>query len=282
MAHGFSDTSRRAQAMQYAILRQLSPSRRGALALALSRTVLLASRRGIVQRHPQARPQEVLAQVLQINYAVPALPLAGGSAGMLADPLLAEAIQPVVTLFDRLGVVYHIGGSLASSLHGMPRATLDIDLVTQLEPAHIPVLVAELSPLFYCSETEMQDALTHDTMFPSFNLIHLTMGVKIDVFVPPPSPYLHSRLSRSVAIALDEQTPAATVRVAAVEDMILTKLLWYEAGNRTSDRQWGDIVGMLAIQHATVDWDYLTAWAASLGVTGLLRLATDQAIDVAP
>ncbi|GAA5531436.1 hypothetical protein [Herpetosiphon gulosus] len=282
MAHGLSDTSRRAQAMQYAILRQLSPSRRGALALALSRTVLVASRRGILQRHPQATPHAVLAQILQINYAVPALPLAAWSASMLADPLLAEAIQPVVALFERLGVVYHLGGSLASSLHGMPRATLDVDLVAQLEPAHIPVLVAELSPLFYCSETEMQDALAHDTMFPSFNLIHLTMGVKIDVFVPQPSPYLHSRLSRSVAIALDEQTPATVVRVAAVEDMILTKLLWYEAGNRTSDRQWGDIVGMLAIQQTTMDWEYLTMWAASLGVTELLRLATDQAFDAAP
>ena len=279
MIHGLSDTSRRAQAMQYAILRQLSPSRRGALALALSRTVLLASRRGIMQRHPQAMPHEVLAQVLQINYAVPAPPLTGGRAGMLADPLLAEAIQPVITLFERLGVVYHLGGSLASSLHGMPRATLAIDVVAQLQSAHIPVVMTELSPLFYCSETEMQDALAHDTMFPSFNLIHLTMGVKIDVFVPPPSPYLHSRLARSVAIALDAQTPTATVRVAAVEDMILTKLLWYEAGNRTSDRQWGDIVGMLAIQQATVDWEYLLAWAESLGVTSLLRLATDQAID---
>lgn len=282
MTHGLSDTSRRAQAMQYAILRQLSPTRRGALALALSRTVLVASRRGILQRHPQATPHAVLAQVLQINYAVPVLPLAAWSTPMFADPLLAEAIQPVVALFERLGVVYHLGGSLASSLHGMPRATLDVDLVAQLEPAHIPVLVAELAPLFYCSETEMQDALAHDTMFPSFNLIHLTMGVKIDVFVPPPSPYLESRLSRSVAIALDEQTPATLVRVAAVEDMILTKLLWYEAGNRTSDRQWGDIVGMLAIQQTTVDWAYLTMWAASLGVTELLGQATDQAFDAAP
>ncbi|ABX07646.1 conserved hypothetical protein (plasmid) [Herpetosiphon aurantiacus DSM 785] len=279
MAHGFSDTSRRAQAMQYAILRQLSPSRRGALALALSRTVLLASRRGIVLRYPQAAPHEVLAQAVRINYAVPALPLVAWSASMLADPLLAEAVQPVMALFERLQVVYHLGGSLASSLHGMPRATLGIDLVAQLEPAHIPVLVAELSPQFYCSETEMQEALAHEMMFPSFNLIHRTMGVKIDVFVPPPSPYLESRLARSVAIALDEQTPATIVRVATVEDMILTKLLWYEAGNRTSDRQWGDIVGMLAIQQATVDWEYLLAWAESLGVTGLLRLATDQAID---
>ena len=280
--HGLSDTSRRAQAMQYAILRHLSPSRRGALALALSRTVLVASRRGILHRHPQATPQEVLAQVVQINYAVPALPLVERSPSMLADPLLAEAVQPVVALFERLQVVYHIGGSLASSLHGMPRATLDIDVVAQLEPAHIPVLVADLSPLFYCSETEMQEALAHATMFPSFNLIHLTMGVKIDVFVPPPSPYLASRLSRSVAIALDEQTPTTTVPVAAVEDMILTKLLWYEAGNRTSDRHWGDIVGMNAIQQTTMEWDYLLPWAESLGVAGMLQLALAQAIDAVP
>jgi hypothetical protein len=34
----------------------------------------------------------------------------------------------IADLLDRLGVRYLVGGSLASSLHGTPRATQDVDL----------------------------------------------------------------------------------------------------------------------------------------------------------
>ncbi len=55
--------------------------------------------------------------------------------------LLAEA-------FERLGVEYLVGGSLASSMHGIPRSTQDVDLVAALELRHIPALVKILQPAF--------------------------------------------------------------------------------------------------------------------------------------
>ena len=35
----------------------------------------------------------------------------------------------VAAILERLGVEYLIGGSLATSLHGIPRATLDADIM---------------------------------------------------------------------------------------------------------------------------------------------------------
>ena len=41
---------------------------------------------------------------------------------------LVSALEPVVDGLEMLGVRYYVGGSLASSAHGVPRASIDADL----------------------------------------------------------------------------------------------------------------------------------------------------------
>ncbi len=41
---------------------------------------------------------------------------------------LLPALRPVLSEFDRLRIVYYFGGSVASSIYGEPRSTLDIDI----------------------------------------------------------------------------------------------------------------------------------------------------------
>ncbi len=41
----------------------------------------------------------------------------------------SAAIVPVAEAFEALGVPYYVGGSVASSAHGVSRSTLDIALV---------------------------------------------------------------------------------------------------------------------------------------------------------
>ena len=45
---------------------------------------------------------------------------------------LLDALTPVVRTFERLGVAYLVGGSVASAAHGEFRATNDVDLVADL------------------------------------------------------------------------------------------------------------------------------------------------------
>jgi hypothetical protein len=47
---------------------------------------------------------------------------------MIASDILA-AVEPVVTLFERLGIDYAVVGSVASSAYGIARTTIAIDLV---------------------------------------------------------------------------------------------------------------------------------------------------------
>jgi hypothetical protein len=46
----------------------------------------------------------------------------------------AAAFARLLSVLDRMEIPYQVGGSVASSAHGIPRTTLDIDLVLDLKP----------------------------------------------------------------------------------------------------------------------------------------------------
>ncbi len=95
--------------------------------------------------------------------------------------------------FDKLGVPYLVGGSLASSLHGLPRATQDVGLVAALAPEHVARLVAALRESFYLDEAAIRTAVRERT---SFNVIHLGTLFKADIFVAKDDPVGRAEFER--------------------------------------------------------------------------------------
>jgi hypothetical protein len=56
-----------------------------------------------------------------------------------------RVILEVVRVLEDLRVPYAVGGSLASSLHGIPRSTQDGDLVADLRGEHVKPFVAAVA-----------------------------------------------------------------------------------------------------------------------------------------
>ena len=44
----------------------------------------------------------------------------------MKDPDLLRAVNPVVQVFDELAIPYYISGSIASSVYGLARSTIDV------------------------------------------------------------------------------------------------------------------------------------------------------------
>jgi hypothetical protein len=172
-----------------------------------------------------------------------------------------------VTLFvtqtlEQLGIPYAVGGSLASSLHGVMRSTLDVDIVADMRLEHIQPLVAALSKDFYADDEMMKDAIEHKS---SFNLIHYETAFKVDIFIRKSRAFDQMQLERrrTSVIATD---PEQSVYVTSPEDVILSKLEWFRMGGEVSDRQWRDILGVLKTRAGELDLDYLRKWAGELKV----------------
>lgn len=179
----------------------------------------------------------------------------------------------VTDVFDDLGVAYAVGGSLSSSVHGVMRSTLDIDIIADLQLAHIRPLVAALSPIFYADDEMMREAIARHG---SFNLIHYETAFKVDIFIPKERDFDRQQLERRIASVVTED-PQRSVYVTSPEDIILSKLEWYRMGDEVSDRQWRDILGVIKMKFDRLDLVYLHRLAAELGIEELLERAVKQA-----
>jgi hypothetical protein len=187
---------------------------------------------------------------------------------MLSEPLLVVA--RLARAFDDLAIRYLVGGSLASSIYGVPRATQDVDLVAEMAPDHAEGLAAALAGEFYVDAGMIRDAIRRRA---SFNVVHLATMFKADVFVGRDDAWSREEMARARAEELETPEGRAAIRFASPEDTLLHKLVWYRRGGEVSDRQWGDIAGVIRVQAGALDADYLRHWAGFLDVSDLLGRA---------
>jgi len=189
----------------------------------------------------------------------------------LPEPL--GVLARVAAALTRLDVPYFVAGSLASSLHGEPRSTNDIDLVADLDAQRIEALIADVGADFYLDPGAVREAVANRT---SFNLVHLATATKVDVFLLISEPFEVERMRTRQRVALGG-APALEAFVDAPEHTVLRKLEWFDRGGRVSERQWRDAVGVLRVQGERLDQARLRRWAGPLGVTDLLEQALGEA-----
>jgi len=191
----------------------------------------------------------------------------------MIPPDLVPVIMPVVQVLNDLDVPYQIGGSLASSVWGLPRSTQDIDLVADLQPAHVIPFATRLDSIYYVDAEAIHDAINRHG---SFNIIHLNTMFKIDIFIRKPTPFEATTFKRARRAQLSDMTDQQAM-FTSPEDIVLHKLAWYRMGGGVSERQWLDVLGVLKVQGADLDQTYLHSWAEQLGVGDLLKRALEDA-----
>jgi len=108
----------------------------------------------------------------------------------------------------------------------------------------------------------------------SFNLIFIPTADKFDVF-PATGEFQLAQLQRATSERVEFSGETIACAVATAEDILLAKLQRYRSGGESSERQWNDILGILAV-NTQLDRDYLATWAARLRVTDLLDRAFAQ------
>ena len=186
--------------------------------------------------------------------------------------LAISVLGQVTTGLEGLGIPYALVGSLASSIHGLYRSTADIDLLADVEMSQATSLFITLRDEFYVDERVIREAIAQRR---SFNAIHYEAVFKVDIFISPRDDFSTAQLQRRQL----REIPGTEhkIFVISAEDTVLAKLNWYRVGNETSNTQWTDVVGVLAISRNQLDLSYMTSWANKLGLNDLLLKAIREA-----
>jgi hypothetical protein len=180
----------------------------------------------------------------------------------------ADGFKRLLEVLDLLEIRYQVVGSLASSMHGIPCATMDGDLAVNLRADQVEEFAAKLKADFYADPEMIKEALARRR---SFNLIHYSSAFKFDIFPLLDDNYSQTQFNRRQFAETTSLGDPIKCAVATAEDTVLNKLRCYRVGGDTSERQWNDLRGILQVSGSRLDLAYLNTWAPQLGVADLLE-----------
>jgi hypothetical protein len=181
----------------------------------------------------------------------------------MQDP---DFISLFVEPLERAGIRYMITGSVASSIYGEPRNTLDIDLVVLIQHSQIPLL-AQLYPEenYYLPPPDVVMIESRREAHGHFNIIHHHTGLKADIYLSRNHPCLPWALKNARRV----QTATCEITVSPPEYVILHKLEFYRESGHS--RHLRDIAGM--IEQQALDLEFLLPALTQLGLTSHYQAA---------
>ena len=191
---------------------------------------------------------------------------------MTKGPL--DLVRQVAAILDALDVRYALGGSMASSLIGEPRSTVDVDIAVRLERGAGAAFLDRANAEFYVPLDAARAAIASQS---SFNLVDTAHGLKVDVFVLGDGLLDRMQIERRVSVSISDRSEP--IWVTSPEDQVLRKLDWFRHGGHESERQWRDVVQILRVRRDDIDREYLDDVASQVGLSALLTDARRAAED---
>jgi len=172
---------------------------------------------------------------------------------------LEAMLSRVARALHTAQVPYMLTGSVASSAHGKPRSTRDIDIVIAPTSEQLHDLIRQFpNSEYYADEQQAFQALASRSQF---NVIDIATGWKVDFIIAKASEYARSAMSRRKQLEIEGNV----MWVVSAEDIILSKMEWAKRSGG-SDRQIVDAADVVRSQGTTLDKAYIEHWAKQLGL----------------
>lgn len=170
-----------------------------------------------------------------------------------------DFMKMIVSVLDRAGIEYMIGGAVAAWIWGEPRSTQDLDLVIHLSTEKINTLSAELERIEIYLPPEIILENIHETRADlPLNAIHGASGYKAEMFLVREADEFRA-LAFQRRVKVDFGPELGEVFIHTPEDLILYKILYYSLSQQTKHiRDIGAIVGSLK---GRLDYEYIQTWA---------------------
>ncbi len=179
---------------------------------------------------------------------------------------LRDLLERIVPALHQAGVPFMIAGSFASTAHGLPRATQDLDIVIDPSGKALAALLSLLpQEQYYVDADVAREAFRSHGMF---NVIDHASGWKIDFIFRKDRSFSEQEFERRRPMTL----LGVEVSMASAEDTIIAKLEWSKTSGG-SERQRRDVAGMLATVGDDLDYPYIERWLKELDLSDEWELA---------
>jgi hypothetical protein len=246
------DTTVEADQLLFSWLRQRSNSDRLTMAMAQNVGIRRFFLTGLQRRFEQLTPS-IVAQAY-LSDSPDGFTPSGNEMTWIQDPIdLALSLHPV---FQELGMAYYLSGGIAAIFYGEYRTTQDVDLVLNLDADQIPDLVTALENLgFYVAGVD--DAV--GGRLNTLQAIHTETLAKADLTLSNQDEFEVAKFARRRLETIERR---GQLYLITPEDLVLSKLRWRQRSQ--SEKQWRDILGIIKVQSAILDLDYLQEWAGQL------------------
>jgi len=214
--------------------------------------VFLAQARGPVRNGDLLRQSVDLMLRLRADRA-------GGKRAKVMDNALIETLSAVVEALEAEGIPHAVTGSVASSVHGEPQMTQDVDLLVLASADRAAAVATRLRPRFYAPEDMLRKAASEHGFA---NVVDGHTGLKADLSFAAAAGFPAAVLRRRVRCRIGADGPEFWL--VTPEDVILMKLLWRK--DTRSNKQWDNALGVTRVKGAMMDWAYLFEQARELEI----------------
>jgi predicted nucleotidyltransferase len=169
-----------------------------------------------------------------------------------------DVLRRIIARLEAASIPFMLTGSMASAVHGAPRATQDIDLVIEADEPRIRALVRSLpAEEYYVDESAAIEALHAHSLF---NIVDRSTGWKIDLIIRKSRPFSVEEFARRRRVEID----GVPLAVVTAEDTIIAKLEWARSGG--SARQLEDVATILRIRAGQLDVARIEHWVGAMGL----------------
>lgn len=219
-----SDTNIDADIYLFTRLRQLSLKQRVEMAASHDRGIKKLCLAGIKSRNRGVPLEEIrlhFARAVLAEKFLPGFQPTGGDETMWIQDSITLAGE-LHQILESVNIPYYVSGGVASSIHGEPRSTRDLDLVIEIQPDQINLLVTTLEAAgYYCPAGAVEDLQRGREGL--LNITHTETIANADLYVTDTSTFATSQRLRRKLLDV-EGMPAFWV--ISPEDLVLQKLAW--------------------------------------------------------
>jgi hypothetical protein len=181
----------------------------------------------------------------------------GAAAVREAPPFdIHSTLLTVTQLAESLGHVAVLTGGIACCLYGFPRTVRDIDVL--MTPASAEEIFEHLATSW----------LPLSSSHACRSLIDPSTLIKVDLMTTQGRIALDPLLARRQSIPFSDA--GDTVSMLSAEDVLLTRLAWYQDQDTSPDDQWNDLMGIVKIHAPLLDRLYVRAQAHVYHLDSLL------------